>query len=37
MVVAGAPAKAIKKKEEVRCHVEDRPAYEVALESLKAT
>jgi acetyltransferase-like isoleucine patch superfamily enzyme len=37
MVVAGAPAKAIKKKDEVRCHVEDRPAYEVALESLKAT
>jgi acetyltransferase-like isoleucine patch superfamily enzyme len=37
MVVAGAPAKAIKKKEEVRCHIEDRPAYEVALESLKST
>lgn len=34
MVVAGAPAKVLKKREEVRCHLEDRPAYEVALESL---
>lgn len=32
MVVAGAPAKVIKNKGEVRCHLEDRPAYEVALE-----
>jgi acetyltransferase-like isoleucine patch superfamily enzyme len=37
MVVAGAPAKVLKRKDEVRCHVEDRPAYEVALESLKCT
>jgi 2,3,4,5-tetrahydropyridine-2-carboxylate N-succinyltransferase len=36
MVVAGAPAKVIKKKEDVRCHLEDRPAYEVALESIPA-
>lgn len=35
MVVAGVPAKPIKRKDEVRCHVEDRPAYEVAIESLK--
>lgn len=34
MVVAGAPAKALKHKSEVRCHLEDRPAYEVAMESL---
>jgi acetyltransferase-like isoleucine patch superfamily enzyme len=33
MVVAGAPAKVIKNKAEVRCHLEDRPAYEVALEN----
>lgn len=33
MVVAGAPAKVIKSKSEVRCHLEDRPAYEVALEN----
>jgi acetyltransferase-like isoleucine patch superfamily enzyme len=33
-VVAGAPAKVIRKKSEVRCHIEDRPAYEVALETL---
>ena len=37
MVVAGAPAKVIKTKEEVRCHLEDRQAYEVAIESLKST
>ncbi len=36
-VVAGAPARIIKEKSEVRCHVEDRPAYEVALESLPAS
>ena len=35
MVVAGAPARVIKKREEVRCHLEDRPAYEVALDSVK--
>ncbi len=35
MVVAGAPAKVIKQKSEVRCHIEDRPAYEVARESLQ--
>lgn len=34
-VVAGVPAKFIKNKDEVRCHLEDRPAYEVALESIK--
>jgi len=33
MVVAGTPAKVIRRKDEVRCHVEDRPAYEVAMES----
>ncbi len=37
MVVAGAPARAVKSKEEIRCHLEDRPAYEVAVESLKCT
>lgn len=35
MVMAGAPAKKIKAKDEVRCHLEDRPAYEVAFQSLK--
>lgn len=35
MVMAGVPAKAIKNKQEVRCHLEDRPAYEVALESAR--
>ena len=34
MVVAGAPARVIKRREEVRCHLEDRPAYEVAVESI---
>ena len=29
MVVVGAPAKMIKRKDEVRCHLEDRPAYEI--------
>jgi acetyltransferase-like isoleucine patch superfamily enzyme len=33
MVVAGAPAKIIRRKDEVRCHLEDRPAYEVAMEN----
>jgi len=33
MVVAGSPARAVKDRSEVRCHLEDRPAYEVALES----
>lgn len=33
MVVAGAPAKVLKAKGDIRCHVEDRPAYEVAMES----
>ena len=37
MVVAGAPARPIKQKDEVRCHLEDRPAYEVAAESFKCT
>lgn len=36
MVVAGVPAKPIKRKDEVRCHIEDRPAWEVAIESLKS-
>jgi acetyltransferase-like isoleucine patch superfamily enzyme len=31
-VVAGAPARVLRNRAEVRCHVEDRPAYEVALE-----
>jgi acetyltransferase-like isoleucine patch superfamily enzyme len=35
MVAAGVPARVIKKKSEVRCHLEDRPAYEVAVESLQ--
>jgi acetyltransferase-like isoleucine patch superfamily enzyme len=30
MVVAGAPARVIKNKFDVRCHIENRPAYEVA-------
>jgi acetyltransferase-like isoleucine patch superfamily enzyme len=29
MVAAGAPARAVKAKAEVRCHMEDRPAYEM--------
>lgn len=29
MVAVGAPAKMIKRKDKVRCHLEDRPAYEV--------
>lgn len=37
MVMAGAPARKIKMKSEVRCHIEDRPAYEVAMDSLKAS
>jgi len=32
MVAAGAPARVLKRKDEVRCHIEDRPAYEVAPE-----
>lgn len=35
IVMAGVPAKAVKAKADVRCHLEDRPAYEVALESLQ--
>jgi acetyltransferase-like isoleucine patch superfamily enzyme len=35
MVVAGVPAKPIKQKDQIRCHIDDRPAYEVAIESLK--
>jgi acetyltransferase-like isoleucine patch superfamily enzyme len=35
MVVAGNPARVVKKKEDVRCHIANRPAYEVALESLQ--
>ena len=34
MVVAGAPARTIKNKSDVRCHIEDRPAYEVAMEEV---
>jgi acetyltransferase-like isoleucine patch superfamily enzyme len=33
MIVAGAPAKVIKNKGEVRCQMEDRPAWDVAMES----
>jgi acetyltransferase-like isoleucine patch superfamily enzyme len=33
-VLVGAPAKVVKMRSEVRCHIEDRPAYEVALETL---
>lgn len=29
MIAVGAPAKMLKRKDEVRCHLEDRPAYEV--------
>lgn len=32
MVAVGAPAKVIKRKDEVRCHLEDRAAYEVPSE-----
>ena len=32
-VLMGAPAKVVKMREEVRCHIEDRPAYDVALET----
>ncbi|MBI4533350.1 MAG: N-acetyltransferase, partial [Candidatus Melainabacteria bacterium] len=32
MVIAGMPARPIKNKAEVRCHLEDRPAYEVAID-----
>lgn len=32
-VVAGAPARVVRQRDEIRCHLEDRPAYEVALES----
>jgi acetyltransferase-like isoleucine patch superfamily enzyme len=31
-VLVGAPARVVKKREEVRCQIEDRPAYEVAVE-----
>jgi len=34
MVAAGVPARVLRRKDEVRCHLEDRPAYEVALQSL---
>lgn len=33
MVATGAPAKVIKNKANVRCHIEDRPAYEVAADN----
>lgn len=33
MVVAGQPARVVRKREEIRCHLEDRPAYDVAMES----
>jgi acetyltransferase-like isoleucine patch superfamily enzyme len=33
MIVAGAPAKVIRRRDEVRCHLEDRPAYDVAMEN----
>jgi acetyltransferase-like isoleucine patch superfamily enzyme len=33
MVAAGSPARVVKERAAVRCHLEDRPAYEVALES----
>ncbi len=35
-VLVGAPARVVKERSEVRCHVEDRPAYEVAFETLKS-
>ncbi len=35
-VLVGAPARVVKEKSQVRCHLEDRPAYEVALETLKS-
>ncbi len=34
-VLVGSPAKVVKMRSEVRCHIEDRPAYDVALETLK--
>lgn len=33
MVVAGSPARVVKNKAEVRCHIDDRPAYEMANEN----
>jgi acetyltransferase-like isoleucine patch superfamily enzyme len=33
MVVAGAPARVLKSKHDVRCHIENRPAYQVAQEN----
>lgn len=33
MVAAGSPARVLKKRDEVRCHLQDRPAYDVAMES----
>lgn len=35
MIAAGNPAKVVKAKDAVRCHLEDRPAWDVALESAK--
>ncbi len=35
-VSVGSPAKVVKMRDEVRCHIEDRPAYEVALGTLKS-
>jgi acetyltransferase-like isoleucine patch superfamily enzyme len=32
-VLIGAPARVTKKRDEVRCQIEDRPAYDVALET----
>ena len=34
-VLVGAPAKVVKQRDEVRCHIEDRPAYEVTLGAVK--
>jgi len=34
-VLVGAPARVVKERSQVRCQIEDRPAYEVALEILK--
>jgi len=35
-VLVGSPAKVVKMRSEVRCHIDDRLAYEVALETLPA-
>jgi acetyltransferase-like isoleucine patch superfamily enzyme len=35
-VLVGSPARVVKMRSQVRCQIEDRPAYDVAIESLKS-